>query len=179
MRISSELQQQMEEAGRLAAELDRRVKRALHRGISRLPRTERAIVKAALAEALETTSGTIARQAQPRDLPWQGRLLAAAKLILPECYREMLDELGDVLDQDWRDRRRTAAEAQAIRAVRHAGRDGADLGVEAFDRTDDEELCSADRSVLRDRIRKLRHSLNQAEAELDALDRVPLKAVGP
>lgn len=90
MRMEGHTREQIELAADRAAILDRRMKRVLHRYLSELPKSERSELKAALGQALETTTGTISRQASPRDLPFQCRLKAAASVLAPDLFHQLL-----------------------------------------------------------------------------------------
>jgi hypothetical protein len=169
-RIPAELQMRIDAAREAAASHNRALKRALHRGFARLTGTERHLLKAALAEALETSGGTIARQAKTGDLPFQARVLSAAQVLAPELYDELLDVLGQVLNIEWRPAFSSVGDDDVIKAARRAARDGTELALAVYDSTEDGTLCHAERADLIEKLDKAEHSLKDARAHIETLE---------
>lgn len=90
-------QAQRNSARNLAILLDTQASEALHRFFG----DNGADLKNELAEALETSVGTITRQCRAGDLPVQIRLLAALKVFEPSLFGSVLDVVGATLGIRW------------------------------------------------------------------------------
>lgn len=114
MRVAEFSMEQVEAARGLVTALDVAIKRVLHRWFGE---HHGCGLKAAVAEALDTSVGTVSRQTQQHDIPVQLRLLAALWVLCPELARQVLDELADMLQLRWRERVQPEPTAEDLRAI--------------------------------------------------------------
>lgn len=129
--------------------LDGRVKRVLHRWCG----DNGTELKEALAEALETSRGTVSRQIQPRDLPVQMRLLAALRIFEPALYREVIGEMECALGDAWTCASEDTDTQRTASAVRQSARAGALLAAHGHEILDDDQI-----------------TLSEARAHIELLD---------
>lgn len=111
--MKDDRQVDIERARAAAAASDVALKRTAHRYFAECGPE----LKEPLAEALDTSVGTLSRQCQVHDLPMQVRMISAARVLLPDLAAQLLDDLADAWQLRWRERAPLTANTEDLRRM--------------------------------------------------------------